>query len=191
LREQDKQKYESFSAKKQREFINKAFERREMTSVKRPPTQVRYIEINDEAEHATNDSVNGAQKRIRNAAQEALRAAGAVTENPRPRRPKRPHSSSVRSPAPSREINALQSEISHLKGLLERFQNVPQSFVSMHPGAREGISYELSFMFEKMTRAGISPENTSEILKLAEQDLEFPQKENKLHQVLNFFFIIP
>ncbi len=75
------------------------------------------------------------------------------------------------------KISALQSEISYLKGLLDRFQRMPQGFVSMHPGGEDGLPYELSFMFKKLTDAGMSHANVVEILKKANQLLPAEQKK--------------
>ena len=85
--------------------------------------------------------------------------------------PQMPRSASIE------KISALESEISYLKGLLDRFQRMPQGFVSLHPGAEDGLPYELSFMFKKLSDAGLSQANVIEILKKANQLLPAEQKK--------------
>jgi flagellar biosynthesis protein FlhF len=72
------------------------------------------------------------------------------------------------------EITGLKTEIHRLQKMLEGFQKVPQSFQisSMHPGAEHGISYDLSSMYQKLTEAGITIDNTIEILQKASQEID-------------------
>lgn len=79
----------------------------------------------------------------------------------------------------SENVVHLKNEISHLKGLLERFQSVPQTFVSRHPGADEGISYELSEAYSKLTAAGVSASNVARILQKADQTLNREYKAKR------------
>ena len=72
----------------------------------------------------------------------------------------------------SREVLALKGEIQRLQGMLEGFKKVPQTFATLHPGADYGIPYDLSFMFQKLTEAGISVDNSVEILKQAESEID-------------------
>jgi flagellar biosynthesis protein FlhF len=65
----------------------------------------------------------------------------------------------------SQDVKILRSEVKYLKEILEKFHKLPQSFVSMHPGAEEGIPYEMSSTYEKLTRAGISASNVVYLLK--------------------------
>lgn len=70
------------------------------------------------------------------------------------------------------EIVTLKNEISRLQKLLEGFQKVPQTFVTMHPGADFGLPYDLSFMFQKLTEAGVTVDNTVDILRLAAKEID-------------------
>lgn len=70
------------------------------------------------------------------------------------------------------EISTLKSEITRLQKMLEGFQKVPQSFVTMHPGAEYGIPYDLSFMYQKLMEAGLNIENTVEILQAAAREID-------------------
>ena len=81
--------------------------------------------------------------------------------------------------AQSREVAKLQGEIKRLEQMLEGFQKVPQTFATMHPGADYGISYDYSFMFQKLSEAGISIENSVEILKQAEKEIDPSQAKKR------------
>lgn len=70
------------------------------------------------------------------------------------------------------ELINLKNEVNRLQKMLEGFQKVPQSFVGAHPGADYGISYDLSFMFQKLQEAGISAENVVEILAAAQGQMD-------------------
>lgn len=71
------------------------------------------------------------------------------------------------------EIINLKHEISRLQKVVENFQVVPQTFqMTAHPGAEFGISYDLSFMFQKLVEAGISTENIVEILSTAQKEMD-------------------
>ncbi|MES2964155.1 MAG: flagellar biosynthesis protein FlhF [Bdellovibrionota bacterium] len=71
-----------------------------------------------------------------------------------------------------KEIDKLQGEISRLNQVLEGFQKVPQTFTTLHPGADYGIPYDFSFMFQRLQEAGVSIENSVEILKQAEREID-------------------
>lgn len=79
----------------------------------------------------------------------------------------------------AKEIGRLKDEINQLKGLLGQFQQMPQNFASLHPGAAQGISYDLSFAFEKLTRAGLEEDHLVEVLKKAEEILPPAQKKKR------------
>lgn len=77
------------------------------------------------------------------------------------------------------EITVLKNEISRLQKMLEGFQKVPQTFVSMHPGADYGISYDFSFMYQKLMEAGLNVENTVEILQAAAKEIDPVQAKKR------------
>lgn len=77
------------------------------------------------------------------------------------------------------EIATLKGEIDRLNKVLEGFQKVPQTFVTMHPGADFGISYDLSFMFQKLTEAGVTVDHTVDILGLAAKELDIVQQKKR------------
>jgi flagellar biosynthesis protein FlhF len=73
------------------------------------------------------------------------------------------------------DIQSLFREINDLKMVIESFKNVPQNFVQNHPGAEYGLSYDLSFMFEKLHKAGILNEYIVEILTEVQDSLGVQQ----------------
>ena len=84
-----------------------------------------------------------------------------------------------RSPLQEQEISSLKGEIDRLHKMLEGFQKVPQSFVTMHPGADFGIPYDLSFMFEKLTSAGVTIDHSVDILQVAMKELDAMQMKKR------------
>ncbi len=79
----------------------------------------------------------------------------------------------------TQDVAKLKGEIQRLEQMLEGFQKVPQSFTSMHPGADYGIGYDFSFMFQKLSEAGISVDNAVEILKQAEKEIDPAQAKKR------------
>jgi flagellar biosynthesis protein FlhF len=77
------------------------------------------------------------------------------------------------TPAPQeQEISVLKSEINRLQQMIEGFQKVPQTFATMHPGAEFGIPYDLSFMYQKLIEAGVTVDNTVDILQSAAKEID-------------------
>lgn len=117
-----------------------------------------------------------ALSRIRNAAKEAW-AAGIFTNEQEAAK----KTEAVKPPATNGmdlvpqsnpEILTLKNEIGRLQEMIASFQKVPQSFVTMHPGADFGIPYELSFMFQRLTEVGVTVDNTVEILTKCVKEID-------------------
>lgn len=147
-----------------------------ITGANRPLTQQRYADISD---GSTQPAVVGvstaygqnpqvARARIRNAAKQAFEAG---IETFAPMEPKAKANRPVPMATDRSEIVSLKAEIENLKTLLNQFQNVPQNFLNLHPGANAGIPFELSPTFDKLVRAGFSEDNVIEILKKAQKEL--------------------
>lgn len=75
------------------------------------------------------------------------------------------------------EVDQLKSEIDQLRNLLGQFKQMPQGFVQAHPGAEQGVNYNLSSYFSALTRKGLLPEVAAEILTQAQTQLT-PDKQN-------------
>jgi flagellar biosynthesis protein FlhF len=73
------------------------------------------------------------------------------------------------------DVQSLFKEINDLKKVIENFKNVPQNFVQNHPGAEYGLSYDLSFMFEKLQKAGLLNEYIVDILTEVQNALGLQQ----------------
>lgn len=186
LNSKNKNKYEQSPARVQKQFIDKAIRKIEeayaapVAPAERPPvrplTSQRYIDIGNE-EMVAPASMDPRQ-RIRTAAQRAFEASQLIEDKPK-RRPapaaQAPQKASSPSVEDSAQYNSLRQEILQLKGLIENFNKVPQNFVSMHPGADEGLPYELSAAYEKLLRAGISGDLAVEILKKGQEAIPIPQ----------------
>jgi flagellar biosynthesis protein FlhF len=74
--------------------------------------------------------------------------------------------------APPAEMHALESQVRELKALVERFQRMPQVPLSMHPGAEQGLPYELSGIYQRLIGQGLQPPLVSEILRKAQKELD-------------------
>lgn len=77
------------------------------------------------------------------------------------------------------EVNQLKSEIDQLKNLLGQFKQMPQGFVQAHPGAEQGVNYNLSSYYAMLTQRGLLPEVAAEILTQAQMQLTPDKQSNK------------
>lgn len=182
LNQKNKAVFESSSARQQKEFIDKVVA--SMQNKRGTPARITatpYIDIEDDIvkdmdiDRSTSSTTNHqtAESRIRNAAREALQAAYTVSDEVE--RHVEPESVKQNND----EIESLKRQIVHLQRVISDFKNVPQTFISMHPGANEGVPFELSFMFEKLTRAGITASNAVEILRITKKSLDSDQLKKK------------
>lgn len=76
-------------------------------------------------------------------------------------------------------LEKMQNEINYLKNMLQQFQSVPQNMITYHPGAEEGLPYELSFIFKRLLDAGMKQDNIVELLKIANEELSIDHKKKK------------
>jgi flagellar biosynthesis protein FlhF len=224
LREDLRERFQQIPASKQKEYINKAFDRvtdretarREMVMAgqqaqvkvsaesRAQVNGLRYIDIPDEEQ--SNES---GRERVRRAA-EAARSGMAVFQEPRrkPAAKLQTYSQSKSEPSlaqpnynrvpitqdsvarateaasgfvtPSAaemaprhpEVIALQNQVRELKSLVEKFQHMPQIPMTMHPGAEQGLPFELSPMYQRMTSQGVSPQLVTAMLKRAPKELD-------------------
>ncbi|WP_413585340.1 flagellar biosynthesis protein FlhF [Bdellovibrio sp. HCB274] len=189
LREQDRERFLASTARQQKELIHKMVEKHvQKSQAPAPITQRRYIDIEDENEYARQQKMS--EERVKNAAQRALHAFQEQEQNFQPKKstpaPAKPAAQGVsvksapaRPAADTEEIMALKHEIASLKQVITQFQQMPQTFVGAHPGADYGISYDLSSIFEKLTRSGMAPEIAADILTQAQETLPPLKLKNK------------
>ncbi len=140
-----------------------------------------------------------ALRRIRNAVQEAAQAGRyTVDEAPKKKMPagnrvsgsempriqttERPDSvgqvSAVQAPRAD-EVWALKNEISRLQKIIENSHVAPAPIVNIHPGAEFGINFDFSHSYQKLLEVGISPEYASEILLMAQKEIDPVQAKKK------------
>lgn len=69
------------------------------------------------------------------------------------------------------EVSSLQKEIHDLRKIIDNFKNIPQTFSNSYPGSDYGLTFELSFMFEKMQKAGIQFDYIADLLHQVQSGL--------------------
>lgn len=186
LREQELEKFQRSSARTQKDLIEKMVNKHlEKNKAQRPITSQRYIDIDEDqmqVQHDSRYSSAAAQERVRNAAKKAVHV---MKEQLQPAQKPLPvvRPPTVQAPVgkamESLEMQSLKNEIANLKQVLAQFQAVPQSFVQGHPGADFGLPYDLSFAFEKLTKAGVSPEIAADVCEKAHKELPSLKQKNR------------
>jgi flagellar biosynthesis protein FlhF len=150
---------------------------------------MRYIDIGDE--EGQQSQAEQGRERVRRAAA-AASAGMAVFAEPKPKKKpsamakipqaavqaqKEAQAQMTAQMAPvqmqsSVEVQALQSQVRELKSLVEQFQKMPQLPLSMHPGAEQGLPFELSAMYQRMTGQGVNPLLVTGMLKKAMKEID-------------------
>jgi len=201
LRDQERSKFNQSSARQQKELIEKMVTKHlERNKAPRPITSQRYIDIDEEQnlqlqQQQLNDNRYGsvaAQERVQSAAKRALAALQDQSFLPAKKAaPARAPKTAVINPVipavptpsakalESLEMQSLKNEIANLKQVLSHFQSIPQNFVQGHPGSEFGLPYDLSFVFEKLTSAGVAPEIAADICSHAQKDLPSLKLKNR------------
>lgn len=150
---------------------------------------LRYIDIADEERGAAPEPRMSAQDRVKSAAERARMASRDVLHDPTPKKRApvtRPTQSVAKAPpaqtavamsqemvAPwNPELQSLESQVRELKTLVERFQKIPQMNLSMHPGAEQGLPFELSGIYQRLTAQGIQPTLVTSMLKKALKEID-------------------
>lgn len=147
---------------------------------------LRYADIGDENEPAAPQPSGRGRERVRRAAAEAARAASqSIFQEPRKRHPTimetREQRANIPAPTPApapmapirnSEVAALESQVKELKAIVDRFQNVPQFPLNTHPGAEQGLPYELSNIYQKLSNQGLQPGYVANMLKTAQKEMD-------------------
>lgn len=188
LREDLRERFQQIPATKQKEFINRVFEERKVekrdlvltAETRAELSGMRYVDIPDEgAERSTSE------ERVRRAAERARMASREVFQEPPRKTPplrkvaqQKQKAPAAAAPAPvaqmpNPEVKMLESQVRELKALVERFQHMPQIPMSMHPGAEQGLPFELSPVYQRLTSQGIQVAIVSSLLKRAQKELDF------------------
>ena len=176
-----RERFANSSAQSQKRFIEKAYPEagtRSQLGALMEPRSLRYVDIEDEGQVDARQGEASvprqeAQERIKGAALRALQEFSNVIDEPKK------SSKKIKVEAANDEdrieIVSLRKEINNLKKILKDFQAGSQNIVSRHPGAEEGIPYELSETYQKLLRAGIRQEHVVNMLKEALRELPFEQ----------------
>ena len=167
----DRMEFQNSSAQSQREYIHQVVHNTKgaaPSSVMTTP----YIEISEEEQGSSS-------QRIQEAAAKA-RVASVFLEEKRPvamvQKEEARGSLNIDS---LHRLEGLQEEMVRLRSAVSSLGDVPSNFLSLHPGAEMGVSYESSHVFNKVVQAGVSNENAAEIVRLAQEALSSQQVKNK------------
>lgn len=200
LRPEEKEKLRNSTAKVQKQFIQKSINRYltiEEDSLPQEPEVAapkRYIDIGDDqvapgqAQARRQSFVEQPQqvhseatRRVREAARSALSAAQSTFQDTKKTAPAHVTDyTPIQKGQNQREILSLKSEVEQLKGLLENMKRTPAPMLSsLHPGANEGLPYEMTFLYSRLTDSGISFENAAAICKKALSELSAEQVRKK------------
>jgi len=180
MREGARERFQRASAKDQKKYLNKSIEKAMdlQLNPKRPTTSTPYIDIEDESPKSrpgrsveattpvsTSPRTAVSQQRepvSRNAAfrgSGGLEHVGAQLAHEAQMRQKNSH------------VEALEYQIKELKGMIEKFQKVPQSFVNAHPGAEDGVPYHLTGVYQRMLKRGVDSDLVVRALRKAQSTL--------------------
>ncbi|MBK9323240.1 MAG: flagellar biosynthesis protein FlhF [Bdellovibrionaceae bacterium] len=170
LREQEKEKFSRSSARVQKDLIEKMVNKHlQKNQAPRSITSQRYIEIDDDGLYSKAQSMQKPQPQQSHKAPTNLPVMS---------------SASIKAPtaipaSANIEIQSLKTEIANLKQILAQFQAIPQNFIQGHPGAEFGLSFDLSFIFEKLTSAGVASEIAASICEKAQKELPATKLKNR------------
>ena len=197
LRDDVRERFQQIPASKQKQFINKSHAQAELVAlatagggitVERPaPSNTRYIDIEDEQPQAYTRARTAhpppAQRTVPDAATRSARvnaAAAAATSAARANFTAPPAQLSVATASENKNphVQALENQVRELKSLVERFQSMPQMPMTMHPGAEQGLSYEMSSMYQRLTSQGTQPSLAARILKQAQTEMSSEAQKN-------------
>ena len=153
---------------------------------------MRYIDIADEAPPIKETS----SQRVRSAVQRARDASLEVLAAPAPKKRTGNQRSNanrtaangletVTQPAPAPQamastphaatnssIAALENQIGELRSLIEKFQKMPQVPLNVHAGAEQGVPFQLSPIYAKLTGQGIQAEIVLSLIQKAQKEMD-------------------
>lgn len=153
---------------------------------------LKYADIGDEHEVPDQQRLRG-RERVRRAAEAARLASQDILQDNRPRRrsvaaaaaaaaaaaglpqpqPKhQPQYQSQPESARGSDVAALESQLRELKAIVDRFQSMPQIPMGSHPGAEQGLPYELSAIYQKLCAQGLKAGAVANMLKKAEKEID-------------------
>lgn len=195
LRTQDKNKFNSSSARVQKDIINKFVQKHvSQNQPNKPITSQRYIDIDEEQ--------NLAEERIRNAAQRAFNAFDFQEEvkeskkywfqrdNTRSKNEATQMSNLTKAlevntmnnlnHSTGEDIQNLKNEILSLKQMLSQMNQSPENTShSTYPGSNYGIHFEISQNYQNLLKEGINEEHAVEMILDIQNQLPLLKLKNK------------
>lgn len=164
-----REKFLKSPAKDQRKIMDRFVDSYQAASApaRNPGAGARYVDIRDDSEV----EANLAETRIKAAASkawDALRSHGGIEEVP-----PAPRYTPVAAPVEKvpTDYQALKAELESLKKVFSEFKQVPQGFSPTTQSISQGISFELSPVYEKLTQAGLSHDIVVGLLNSAQENL--------------------
>ena len=152
------QQFQNSPARMQKDVIekmvNKHIERNTPQQV-RPVTTTRYIDIDEPVVKP----MNASQVNISPVSINSVATSPIIANN---------------------EVASLKAEIAGLREIITQFQSIPQTVSQgTHPGADYGLSYDMSFMYERLLGAGVAPEIAADLLSQAQNELPPVKAKNR------------
>ncbi len=139
---------------------------------------LRYIDIEDDGgsslsphrgttpAHTNITAAAVGRERVRKAAERARMASAEILQEKA--QPKSMPQTSMKAP----DMAALEFQLRELKAIVEKFQHMPQIPLSQHPGAEQGLSYEMSAVYQRLTGQGLSVPYVTNLLKQAQREMD-------------------
>lgn len=170
MRSQEVEKLQTAPARIQKDVINKFVENHlnKNKHINQQITQQRYINIDESNDGQTPQNSNTAQSTRPQVQANRQISVEQVAEQIS----RQPSSQNM-------EIHNLKNEIETLRKVISQFQSQPTQMKSSYPGADYGIQYDLSFMFEKLIKEGITAEIAAQILTEAQETIPPVKLKNR------------
>ena len=183
IRDEMRERFQNIPAAQQREFINRSARPRPAASAARPapvtagypdPSRVpavrRYIDIDDEDVMAAPHPPRSAH-----AAAVAMKARAPQPRGPQPNAragsyapaPPARALAAVPNPGPSAEVVALENQVRELRALIERLQPIGPAPATLHPGADQGLPFEMTGIYQRLFKQGVRADVITKLLREA------------------------
>jgi flagellar biosynthesis protein FlhF len=185
LREELRERFQNIPASQQRDFINRAARPRQAQpapgpraapvtagyspAAPRAPATRRYIDIDDE--EMTNAPPHPRQAAAVAAAFKARAVQSAPAPKPAPRALAAVPTPVAKAPEPSAEVTALENQVRELRALIERLQPMGERPATLHPGADQGLPFEMTGIYQRLVKQGVSSEVVTKLLRDATREM--------------------
>lgn len=171
LADQDRNRFNTSSAKVQKEIINKFVQKHVSHSQVKPITSQRYIDIDEE------QSV--AEERIKNAAQRAFEAFYQTNSKAVESAGKNLSTQASSSESSGEEIQSLKSEIQSLKQILAQMQTPENHSMTSYPGSQYGIHFDLVANYQNLLKESVNEDLAVEMILEVQNQVPVTKLKNK------------